>query len=118
MKNIGAFCEIYGNTIHNKVLEYLLENQDLDFAIGDMAKEIKISRPKAYEVIKEFEKKNYVKKSRVIGKTQLYQLNKNNKIVKLFLKNFKACLKLVLEEYEGDRNLVEGKGKASLSVTN
>jgi len=101
MENIGVFCETYGNTINNRILEYLLENQTLDFAIGDMAKELKISRPKAYEVIKEFKKKNYVRKSRIIGKTQLYILNKENKIVKLFLKTFKECLKLVLEEHQG-----------------
>ena len=97
---IGAFCETYGNTIENRILEYLLENQDLDFAIGDMARELKISRPKAYDVIKEFEKKHFVKKSRIMGKTQLYLLNRNNRRVKLFLKDFKECLRIVAEEYE------------------
>jgi sugar-specific transcriptional regulator TrmB len=100
MENIGAFCETYGNTINNRVLEYLLENKNLDFAVGDMAKELGISKPKAYEVIKEFEEKGYVKKSRIIGKTQLYILNKENRRVKLFLRDFKECLKMVVEEYE------------------
>jgi len=99
MKN-GVFCETYGNTIKNRVLEYLLENQDLDFAVGDMAKELGISKPKAYEVIKEFEKKKYVHKSRIVGKTQLYILTKENKRVRLFLRDFKECLKLVAEEYK------------------
>ena len=100
---IGAFCETYGNTIKNRILEYVLENQDLDFAVGDMAKEIGISRPKAYQVIKDFEKREYIKKSRIVGKTQLYILNKANKRVKLFLRNFKDCLKLIAEEY-GEKN--------------
>ena len=95
---IGAFCETYGITIKNRVLEYLLENQELDFAVGDMAKELKISKPKAYEVIKKYEKKNFVKKSRVVGKTQLYIINKQNKRIKLFLRDFKECLKIVAEE--------------------
>lgn len=99
LKN-GAFCETYGNTINNRILEYLLENQDLDFAVGDMARELEISRPKAYEVVKEFEKKRYVKKSRIVGKTQLYILSKENKRVRLFLRDFKECLKLVAEEYK------------------
>ncbi len=94
----GIFCELYGNTIRNKVLEYLLENQDLDFAIGDMAKELKISRPKAYEYIEKFKKENYVKRSRIVGKTQLYILDKTNKRVKFLIKVFKACLTLVLNE--------------------
>ena len=77
----------------------MLENQYLDFAVGDMAKELKISKPKAYEVIRKFEKKEYVEKSRIIGKTQLYKLNKENRRVKLFLKDFKECLKIVVEEF-------------------
>lgn len=95
---IGAFCEVYGMTIENQVLEYLLENQDLDIAIGDMAEELRISRPKAYQVIKEFQEKEYVKKSRIIGNTQLYRLNKNNKRVQLFLSDFKKCLHFIAEE--------------------
>ena len=94
----GAFCETYGLTIENCVLEYLLENQDLDFAIGDMAEELDISRPKAYEVMKDFEGKGYVMKSRIDGKTQLYKLNKDNLRGRIFLRNFDECLQLVIEE--------------------
>ena len=43
-----------------------------------MAEEIEISRPKAYEIIKNLEKENIVKKSRTVSGTQLYILNKNN----------------------------------------
>lgn len=99
MNEIGVFCTTYGNSIDNQILEYALENQDLDFAIGDMTKELGISKPKSYEVIKDFEQKGYVKKSRIIGKTQLYILNKNNKRVKLFLKDFRECLKIAADEY-------------------
>lgn len=99
MNEIGAFCETYGNTISNRILEYLMENEDLDFAVGDMAKELQISKPKAYEIIRDFEKKGYVKKSRIIGKTQLYMLNKENSRVKLFLRDFKECLKLIADGY-------------------
>ncbi len=98
MNEIGAFCETYGNTIPNRILEYLMENEDLDFAVGDMAKELQISKPKAYEIIGDFEKKGYVKKSRIVSKTQLYILNKENIRVKLFLKDFKECLRIVAEE--------------------
>lgn len=112
MNEIGVFCETYGNTIHNRILEYVLENQDIDFAIGDMAKELGISKPKAYEVIKYFEVKGYVEKSRLVGKTQLYKLNKENRRVKLFLRDFKECLRLVVKEYsEEEQNVEEGGTK-------
>lgn len=106
MKNKGAFCETYGITIENCILEYLLENQDLDIAIGDMAKELDVSKPKAYEVIKEFEEKEYIIKSRLVGKTQLYKLNKKNIRVKIFLRNFDECLQLVIEEHSNKSSTI------------
>ena len=39
----GAFCEVYGDTIKNEIMEYILENKELDFAAGDMAKELNVS---------------------------------------------------------------------------
>ncbi len=96
----GAFCELYGKSLRNLVVEYLLENSRLDFAIGDMAVEIKISRPKAYELIKELEKENIVKKTREVSGTQLYMLDEKSKKAKLLIKDFKECLKIVVEENE------------------
>lgn len=116
MANIGAFCEIYGNTIRNRVIEFLMENHRLDFAVGDMAKELSISRPKAYEIINNFEEKKYVKKSRIIGKTQLYILNKQNNIVRLLLKNFKNCLRVVLNEHSEKTNFKTAKNKKAIAV--
>ena len=117
--SIGAFSEIYGRTMKNRILEYFLENQDLDNAIGDTARELKIIRPKVYEVMKIFEKKGYVKKSRIVGKTQLYLLNKDNRRVKLFLKNFMDCLKIVAEEHGENRQFINtGRSVGMASARN
>ncbi|MBU2637894.1 MAG: hypothetical protein KJ955_02890 [Nanoarchaeota archaeon] len=104
----GAFCKTYGDTIENRILEYILENQELDFAVSDMAKGLGVSKPKAYEVIKDFETKGYIKKSRIIGKTQLYVMNRDNKRIQLFLKDFDECLRIIVEEYsEENEKLAE-----------
>lgn len=115
MESIGAFCEAYGASIRNRVLEYLLENQDLDIAIGDLARETGISRPAAYGVISEFEGKGYVRKSRVVGKTQFYLLDRHDKRVRMFLRNFRDCLRIVAEdESENDGQNNEQKEEDSL----
>lgn len=95
----SSFCELYGDSIRNRILERLLENQGLDFAAGDLAKEVGISRPKAYEWINEFEAKGLVKKSRTVGNTQLYLLNKENNLAKLLIQSFKACLRQTAETH-------------------
>ena len=112
----GIFCEVYGKNIRNLVIEFLVENQGVEFAIGDMAKELNISRPKAYEKIDEFEKKDLVKKSRIVSGTQLYLLNEKNRISKLWIKNFKECLKIVIEESEEKPNYSASSSISTISA--
>ncbi|HLD05110.1 MAG TPA: winged helix-turn-helix domain-containing protein [Candidatus Nanoarchaeia archaeon] len=95
----GVFCEVFGITTDNRILEYLLEAAELGISIGDMARDLEISRPKAYQAIYELEEKRYVKKHRVISKTQLYILNKENPHVKVLLRAFNDCLNMVMDEY-------------------
>ncbi|MBT4824345.1 hypothetical protein HN695_00080 [Candidatus Woesearchaeota archaeon] len=96
----GAFCDIYGRNLRNAFLETILVYRDIDFAACTVVDRIEISKPKAYELVYEYEKKGYIEKSRILGKTQLYKLNKKNLRVKLLMKAFKDCLKLIAEEYE------------------
>lgn len=118
MVEYGCFCELYGRTLRNKVLEYMLEMFGLDFAIGDIAKEISISRPKAYQIFSDLEKKEFVKKTRIVSGTQLYALDKNNKEVKLLHKSFLACLKLVASEHTKiNSHILESKNKAGKQQT-
>lgn len=91
-----SFIEIFGDTIHNKILESLLEMRDIDFGICDMAKDLNISKPTAYGIIKKFEKKGYVKKTRFVGNTQLYMVNSKNWRINLLIKQFDAYIKLLI----------------------
>jgi sugar-specific transcriptional regulator TrmB len=108
----SAFCEVYGYTLTNRVWSFLLAHSPLEFSISDLPQDMTISKPKAYEIIEEFEKKGYVTKSRVKGKTQLYKLNLQNKIVQIHHRNFMECLRMVIERYEEKTNdsIYEPKG--------
>jgi DNA-binding MarR family transcriptional regulator len=98
------FREIYGNSISMRIIEFLMEHQYTDFAVGDMARELKISRPKAYEIIDEYVKKQYINKTRIMGRTQLYKLNRDHPIIKIYLRNFRECIKMVIDEYSKKNN--------------
>jgi DNA-binding MarR family transcriptional regulator len=99
----GKFCEIFGKTVRNLVLENILERGELDFAVSDILLEIKISKPKLYQIIREFEKENILVKSRLVAGTQLFVLNlKSRKAVFLYA-SFKRCLKLILNEYKQNK---------------
>ena len=96
----GEFCRLYGETLRNRILEHLLELGKLDFAIGDIAVEIGISKPKAYEIMKNLEKEGFVKKTRIVAGTQLYMLDEKKPEVKQLKRDFNECLKRVLDESE------------------
>ncbi len=98
----GTFCKIYGKSLRNKVLEFILELGELDFAVSDILGEINISKPKLYQIIKELEEENIIKKSREVSGTQLFVLNKKDEKVKLLIKSFNECLKTVIDELKED----------------
>lgn len=47
----GEFVRIFEMSPRNIVLEFFLEIRDLDFAIGDVAKETKLNRATAYNIM-------------------------------------------------------------------
>ena len=94
----GTFCKIYGKSLRNKVLEFILELRELDFAVSDILGEINISKPKLYQIIKELEEENIIKKSREVSGTQLFILNKKDEKVKLLIQSFNECLRKVIDE--------------------
>ena len=98
----GTFCKIYGKSLRNRVLEFILELRELDFAVSDILEEINISKPKLYQIIKELEEENIIKKSREVSRTQLFILNKKDEKVKLLIKSFNECLKTVIDELKED----------------
>jgi hypothetical protein len=63
-----------------------------------MAKEMAISRPKAYSLIEKAFKENKIDRSRVIGRTQLYKLNSADKIIRIHKRNFLECLDMVISD--------------------
>lgn len=95
MTKYGEFCKVYGATLRNRLIEYMLEMGKLDFAVGDLAQETNISRPKAYQIIDELLSEGMVKKARIVGRTQLFTLDYSDPKVKLLKKSFDDCLKLV-----------------------
>ena len=97
---IGKFCEIYGNTARNRVLQHLLEGSGLDFGIGDIARQAGLSRPKVYDIISALLSSGQVKPTRIVGRTQLYMLVEDHPINRLLMRDFRECLRLVVEEHD------------------
>jgi len=96
----GVFCEIMGTTPRNQMIEEIWTIQGSDFCATDLANDLEISKPTVYDFLRELESKDMIRPSRVIGKTQLYKVNKDNYKMKAMLKAVWECMGIVFYEAE------------------
>ncbi|MBT4541174.1 hypothetical protein HOC35_06705 [Candidatus Woesearchaeota archaeon] len=99
MKEQSAFLEVMGDSPRNRILQYFVECDNLDIAIADVIEEHKLNKATAYNEIKKIIKQEIIKQSRKVGNTQLYRLNKENRISRDLLKIMEICIDRVCEEY-------------------
>lgn len=80
------FKEIFGNSPQTKILDFLADHPNYDYNVSDISKNSEVSRPTVYKIIKILLKKKLIVKTRESGNSSLYQLNIENKLVKVILK--------------------------------
>ena len=98
-KQWGAFADVFGVTPRNRILEFFLEMRELDFSIGDVAKEIGLNRATTYNMMEELTKEGYIITTRKVSGGQLYKLNLEKEEVKVLIKSFNFILKGIVNEY-------------------
>ena len=80
------FLEVFGESPLIKVLDFFLDNDVYDYTKSDVFKETGVSRVTLQEIFDDLERKGIIKKTRVSGKSQMYQLNKETSIVQNLIK--------------------------------
>jgi len=91
-KDKTLFTEVLGENSTIKVIEFLIENRELDFGAGDISEETKLSRQSTYNVLYNLSNKKIVVKSRELRNKQMYKLNDKSRIVKQLEKLFDIIL--------------------------
>ena len=91
MKSI--LLEVIGDTVVNRIIDFLIEGQGIDYTKTDIAENCKISRPTLYKVFPILIKQKIIKSTRTIGRVQLYTLNKNSQKVQALIKLEELLLK-------------------------
>ncbi len=92
--------EVIGDTIENRIIDFLIEGKGLDYTKKDIADNCEISRPTLYKVFPRLVKEHIIRSTRMIGRVQLYTLNMENEKVKALLKLEEFLLKKSFEEIE------------------
>jgi len=81
------FLEIFGTSPVNRILDFLVVNEDFDYSMTDIAELSGVGYSTLKLLWNRLEKDGIVIQTRIVGKAKMYKLNLNNVIVKKF-KNF------------------------------
>ena len=90
--------EVIGNTIENRIIDFMIEGVGIDYTKKDIADGCDISRPTLYKILPVLIRNGLIKPTRIIGKVQLYTLNIENEKVKALLKLEEFLLKRSFDE--------------------
>ena len=102
----GEFCNIFGATPRNRIIEFFLEARELDYGIGDVAEFTGLNRATAYNVMTELIQDHYVVPTRKLSGAQLFKLNVQKQEVKLLIEVFNRVQGKITEEYRQKERLV------------
>ena len=83
MKSI--FLKLEGNTVKNRIWNFLIVHSEFDYSMKDIAKLSEISYTALKEIWKELIKRNIVIHTRNVGKAKMYKLNRENPQVEKFI---------------------------------
>ncbi|MBS3053045.1 MAG: hypothetical protein J4469_00945 [Candidatus Aenigmarchaeota archaeon] len=96
----SMLLDVIGDTVENRIIDFLIEGRGLDYTKMDIAENCGISRPTLYKVFPKLVKQSIIKPTRMIGRVQLYTLNTENEKVKALMKLEEFLLKKSFEIME------------------
>ena len=101
----SILLEAIGDTIENRIIDFLIEGIGIDYTKKDIADGCGISRPTLYKILPKMMKEGIVKPTRTIGRVQLYSLNTINEKVKALMKLEEFLLKKSFDSVEEKVNI-------------
>ncbi len=97
-KKWGEFCSIFGATPRNRIIELFLQIRELDYPVGDIARETGLNRATAYSVTDELVAEDTLIPTRKVSGVQLYKLNTSKKEILILIDVFNLILARIAED--------------------
>jgi hypothetical protein len=82
----GTLERLFNGLASAKILDFMFVFRDWEYSKQDIAKNSYVSLRHAYKAIHKLEKLELIKKTRIIGKAQMYQYNTGNPAAQLLQK--------------------------------
>ncbi|PIO08433.1 hypothetical protein COU59_01450 [Candidatus Pacearchaeota archaeon CG10_big_fil_rev_8_21_14_0_10_34_12] len=80
-ENKSLFLRQFGDTPQLRVMDFFIENSIFDFPLTEIAREGNVSYNSLKSFIDDFLKMGFVVKTRKVGKSDYYRINKENPFV-------------------------------------
>lgn len=85
MEQTSSFRLVFGDSPVVKVLDFLLDNQEFDYSLTDIAREADVGYVTLHQFWKDLVALGIVKKTRNIGRATLYKLDAASPLVQKLL---------------------------------
>ena len=100
MESKSLLVQFLGDNPMIKIVDFLLDNKGMEFRKKDIIRRARISKATLFNCWQRLEKQEITKVTRRFGKTKLYTLNFENKIVKKLLELESVLIQTALEKNE------------------
>jgi len=96
----SLFVTYLGDTPYIRVLDYFISNHVFDCSVQDVAEGTELARNTVKKVVGEMTKAGLVRGTRSVGRAVMYQLNSENREVRLLMEFDWKISKLKADEVE------------------
>jgi DNA-binding transcriptional ArsR family regulator len=86
MEEKSIFVEYFGGSPYVKVLDFLIEGQDFDYSMTEVARGAEVGWSAFTVIWKKLEEKGIIIATRTIGNAKLFKLNRKNPFVEKLIK--------------------------------
>ena len=97
-EDISIFVEYFGGSPHVKILDFLIQGQEFDYSMTEIARGAKVGWSAFTRVWDQLLKKEIIIPTRTIGNAKLFKLNKKNHFISNLIKFDLELTKLETEK--------------------
>ena len=98
MKEKTSFALVFGEAPIARVIDFLIDNQEFDYSLTDIAKGAEVGWTTLHQFWPELVKIGVVKKTRKIGRAELYKLNPESPLARKLIEIDMIVSKQLVQE--------------------
>ena len=112
----SIFVEYFGGSPYVKVLDFLIQGQEFDYSMTEIARGARVGWSAFTEVWKRLVEKEIIIQTRAVGNAKMFKLNKKNPIVLKLIKLDWEITKLETDKFLAQQEKNSSKMKVKVSA--